>query len=175
MFSVHKLVRINTLALSAALFLGQPVIAKELDPAGLAFFETNIRPLLVEHCYKCHSSKAKTIQAELRVDSSSGLRRGGESGRLMVPGDVNASRIIQAIRYENVEMPPDGPLGPELIAKFERWVSIGAPYPQTGEATAGSSGHFNRSATRFHRTSLMTRLFERRLISSSWQSRPRWT
>ncbi|MCA9128420.1 MAG: PSD1 domain-containing protein [Planctomycetales bacterium] len=95
----------------------------------LEFFERNVRPLLVEHCYQCHSQSADKVQGGLLLDSQQALFRGGESGQAVVPGDVEASLIIQAVRYESYEMPPKGKLTSQEIATLERWVAMGAPWP----------------------------------------------
>ena len=59
------------------------------DVAGIAFFEKKIRPVLVQHCYECHSQRAKQPKAGLLLDTRAGIRRGGESGPAVVPGDVD--------------------------------------------------------------------------------------
>lgn len=94
-----------------------------------AFFENHIRPLLVEHCYECHSGEADKVQASLRVDHSSRLLSGGDSGPAIVPGDADASLLIESVRYESYEMPPRGKLSEDQIALLVRWVEMGAPWP----------------------------------------------
>jgi hypothetical protein len=103
-----------------------------VDPSAehLEFFETKIRPLLADRCYKCHSAKSKKLKAELRVDSHSLLLKGGESGPAIVPGKPNESLLIKAVRYESTEMPPDAKLPKEKIALLTRWVEMGAPWPK---------------------------------------------
>ncbi|HEV8003317.1 MAG TPA: PSD1 and planctomycete cytochrome C domain-containing protein [Planctomycetaceae bacterium] len=97
---------------------------------GIEFFESRIRPLLVKNCYECHSARAKIVQGKLRLDSRDALRRGGESGAALVPGDVPGSLLVRALRYEDHEMPPKGKLSPAAIADVERWVKMGAPDPR---------------------------------------------
>jgi hypothetical protein len=97
---------------------------------GFEFFESRIRPLLAQNCYECHSARAKKIEGKLRLDSRDALRRGGESGPAVVPGDVQSSLLVRAIRYEDHEMPPKGKLPPAAIADVERWVKLGAPDPR---------------------------------------------
>src|SRR6266704_6159246 len=85
------------------------------------FFEKRIRPILVEHCYKCHSAAAEKVKGELLLDSREGMLKGGESGKpAVVPGDAEKSRLIEAIRYRNedLQMPPpkEGKLSDERIA-----------------------------------------------------------
>ncbi|XZE53369.1 DUF1549 domain-containing protein [Planctomycetaceae bacterium SH139] len=106
---------------------GQLAEQAELRAAELRFFEQEVRPLLAEHCWSCHGSSKQ--QAGLRLDNHAGLLRGGESGAVVVAGDVDASSLITAIRYEDLEMPPAEQLDPRSIRVLEKWVSIGAPWP----------------------------------------------
>jgi len=96
----------------------------------LEWFEQEVRPLLSQHCYSCHSVKAEKLQANLLVDSRDGLLHGGDSGAALVPGDADGSLLIEAVKYESYEMPPSGKLSPEDIKTLERWVEIGAPWPE---------------------------------------------
>lgn len=117
-------------------------VSKASEPnvaAAHEFFEREIRPLLVEHCYACHSTSSKKLQAGLLMDSREALLRGGDSGEAMVPGDSEASLILQAVRYESYEMPPKGKLPDEAIEKLERWVEMGAPWPPEESPTSLSN------------------------------------
>lgn len=98
--------------------------------ADVEFFERKVRPLLVEHCYSCHSTAAKKLQAGLHLDSRAALLLGGDSGAAIVPGEVDASLLIESVRYESYEMPPKGKLADEDVATLERWVELGAPWPE---------------------------------------------
>src|SRR5205814_1939495 len=84
--------------------------AETLPADQVTFFETKIRPVLVQHCYKCHSATAEKIKGGLLLDTREGARRGGESGPAVVPGDAEASILLSALRYEDFEMPPKGKL-----------------------------------------------------------------
>ena len=99
--------------------------------ADLEQFEKQVRPVLATQCYSCHSGKAKIAQGNLRVDSRTGLLRGGDSGPAVVPGDPAGSRLLQALRHEvKPTMPPWGKLKPAQIAAIEQWVKEGAPWPE---------------------------------------------
>jgi hypothetical protein len=115
----------------------------------LEFFETQIRPLLAERCYSCHSAGAKKLRGGLRLDSREGWSAGGNSGPAVHPGNVDASRLIQAVRYTDpkLKMPPDGMLPREAVTLLERWVSMGAPDPrsQTPRSEASPSEATGRS------------------------------
>jgi hypothetical protein len=113
-----------------------PALTKE----GVEYFETNIRPILVERCYECHSAKAQKLKGGLLLDSQPGVTKGGDNGAVIVPGDVEKSRLIQAIRWTDPDftMPPKEKLTAQQIEKFEQWVKMGAPDPraETSAATA---------------------------------------
>lgn len=94
------------------------------------FFEKKIRPVLVQHCYECHSADSMEIGGKLRIDSRDGMLTGGESGPVLLAGRPDESLIIQALRYDGVEMPPEQPLPPHVINDFVKWVQWGAPDPR---------------------------------------------
>ncbi len=99
----------------------------KFSPADVEFFEKQIRPLLAEHCYECHGPKKQ--EAELRLDSRAGVLKGGESGPAIEPGDPAASNLVDAVRWESFEMPPDRKLPAADAAAFSKWIKLGAPWP----------------------------------------------
>ena len=109
------------------------------DAERFAFFETRIRPVLIEHCYSCHSSKAKEVKGSLLVDSAGGLLHGGESGTALVAGKPDESLLIEALRYEGLEMPPTERLPENVIGDFEKWVAMGAPDPRAGDGAQAAA------------------------------------
>src|SRR3954467_1287707 len=115
------------------------VAAAPISNEGREFFEKSIRPVLAQYCYECHSAEAKKIKGKLLLDSRQGVLKGGENGAILVPGDVEASRLIVAIRWTDPElkMPPKQKLSAQQIANFEQWVRMGAPDPR--DETAASS------------------------------------
>ncbi len=96
------------------------------------FFEKKIRPLLSEHCYKCHSATSAKIKGGLKLDAADDWLRGGDTGPAIVPGDAAKSLLVQAVRYRNpdMEMPPKGKLPDADIELLATWVQAGAPAPQ---------------------------------------------
>jgi mono/diheme cytochrome c family protein len=102
------------------------------DPASAEFFESKIRPVLVQHCFQCHAADAKIVRGGLLLDTAESLRRGGDSGAVIVPGNSSESLLIQALRYEAGEMPPSGRLPKSVVDDFAAWVDAGAPDPRTG-------------------------------------------
>lgn len=108
----------------------------------MRFFESQVRPLLVEHCTKCHGADKQ--KGDLRLDSLADVRAGGESGLAIVPGKPEESLLIEAVRYESLEMPPAGKLADAQIEILTRWVAMGAPWPDDGSNSAA-----RRSGERF--------------------------
>lgn len=118
-----------------------PPATAETKPTAeqLEFFEKKIRPVLADQCYKCHSEKATKVKGGLVLDTREGIRRGGDSGPAVVPGDLKESILIEAVRYANKDfaMPPKkegGKLPDAVIKDFEDWVKMGAPDPRDGAA-----------------------------------------
>jgi mono/diheme cytochrome c family protein len=112
----------------------------EAPGADHAFFEQKIRPVLVEHCYGCHSAQADKLKGGLLLDSKAGWQKGGDSGKpVIVPGRPEESLLIQSVRHEveDLEMPPKKPKLPEaVIADLMMWVKLGAPDPREGRIEA---------------------------------------
>jgi hypothetical protein len=100
------------------------------------FFESKVRPVLVEHCFQCHSSLAKSLKGGLRLDSVEAMRRGGDTGPAVVPGDVEASLLVKAVRYDDdvLRMPPKGKLPDTSVAVLAQWVRDGAIGPHATES-----------------------------------------
>lgn len=99
---------------------------------GDEFFESRIRPVLAEKCYGCHSAKLREPKANLQLDSRDALRKGGDSGPVIVPGKPEESRLWKAISYTDfhLRMPPAGKLPDAVIADFRTWIGMGAPDPR---------------------------------------------
>jgi len=105
------------------------VTGAEATPEQLAFFENEIRPLLVKHCYECHGDKDHA-EGELILSSLSGITHGGASGPAAIPGKPKESLMIQAVEYRGIEMPPNGKLPRIEVDKLVRWVEMGLPWPR---------------------------------------------
>jgi len=112
----------------------------ELAPEQVEFFEKQVRPLLVSRCYECHSATSKILRGKLRLDSRTGWMAGGENGPVVVPGDPGQSRLIEAIRYESLQMPPQGKLPSAEIAVLEKWIAMGAPDPRVEPIRLATTG-----------------------------------
>ena len=111
--------------------------AAAFPPEQIAFFESKIRPIFVEHCWKCHAADEK---GNLRLDSRETALTGGDSGAAIVPGKPDESLLVRAVRYTDAayQMPPSGKLSEAAIRALEEWVKTGAAYP--ADTTAAGSG-----------------------------------
>lgn len=99
-----------------------------------AFFEKKIRPVLVAECYECHSAASKEPQGGLLLDTREGIRRGGDNGHAVVPGELGDSLLLDALRHESFAMPPEKQLSEEVIQDFETWIRRGAYDPREGKS-----------------------------------------
>jgi hypothetical protein len=103
----------------------------------MEFFESKIRPVLVDSCYPCHSQQSAKIKGGLLLDTRDGLLKGGDTGPAIKPGDVENSLLIKAVRYtdDDLRMPPKNKkLAAAQIADLEAWVKMGAPDPRTAQS-----------------------------------------
>lgn len=128
-------------------FLASPSLRGD-DPGSVDFFETKIRPVLIKHCYSCHSSEAEETGGTLWLDSAPAMREGGDSGPAIEAGNSDASLLISALRYESTEMPPDAPLPAEIIDDFARWIDAGAPDPRSSQASGPTKSKVDLDAGR---------------------------
>ena len=110
--------------------------AADLTSQQREFFEAKIRPILAKHCYECHSKDADELGGRLRLDDAAGMLVGGQSGPVLVPGRPDESLLIQSLRYDDLEMPPEAPLSEAVVNDFAKWVSLGAPDPRPMDEAA---------------------------------------
>lgn len=104
----------------------------------LQFFESRIRPLLVDHCYECHSQESDEVGGGLLLDSRAGVIRGGTSKQTIVPGNPEISLLMTAVSHTNpdLKMPPDAKLSEEQIADLATWIRMKAPDPRLDDTVA---------------------------------------
>ncbi len=115
-----------SLLLGLTLFgLGATADEKE----NLRFFEMEVRPLLANECYKCHSAEKE--KGGLRLDHRDFILKGGETGPAVVVGKPDESPMIKAVRRSDHDfvMPPKKALTESQVAVLEKWVALGAPWP----------------------------------------------
>jgi cytochrome c553 len=131
------------LALGMGIWVGAEVRAEGEGPdaARVEFFEAKVRPVLANHCFECHGPKKQ--KGGLRLDSIEAIRKGGDSGPAIEPGNPENSLLIEAIGYRDdalVQMPPSGKLDEADIDALTDWVKMGAPWPASqGESLSASS------------------------------------
>jgi mono/diheme cytochrome c family protein len=109
-----------------------PALAQEkATPEQLEFFEAKVRPVLVQHCFECHSAKAKKLKGGLLLDSRAGMLAGGDLGPALVPGEPDKTRFLEAISHKNLKlkMPQKYKLPDAVIADLTAWVKMGTPWP----------------------------------------------
>ncbi|MSR56209.1 MAG: DUF1549 domain-containing protein [Planctomycetaceae bacterium] len=120
--------------LCAVLAADDPVRIQPPAAEQVRFFETSVRPVLVEHCVACHGPKKQW--ARLRLDSREALLRGGDTGAAVVPGKPDESLLIRAVQHtdDDLKMPKEGKLSDRQIADLVRWVETGVAFPETPTA-----------------------------------------
>ncbi|MEX0819598.1 MAG: PSD1 and planctomycete cytochrome C domain-containing protein [Pirellulaceae bacterium] len=132
-----KCIKRSQLLLASIAVLAATGAAEATDTitqADREFFEEKIRPVLMKQCYECHSHDAGSLSADYALDSREGIRAGGATGEpAIVPTDPDSSPLLQALRYEDLQMPPEEPLPDPVIADFERWIAMGAPDPRVDD------------------------------------------
>jgi len=136
-------------------FLALPFLAGAAEPDGVAFFESRIRPVLVMHCYECHS--AEKTKGGLRLDYRGGFEKGGESGALVNASAPDKSLLLQAIRHDSkdLKMPKGADRLPDVVlADLTRWVSMGMPglseNPPSAQAAATEEWQAKLTKRRSH-------------------------
>ena len=113
--------------------------AEEITKEQAEFFESKIRPVLADTCYRCHSADAGKNKGGLTLDSRDAMLKGGDSGPSVAPGEPEKSLLIKAINYgdPDLQMPPSstgGKLSVTQIADLTTWVKMGAPVPANATA-----------------------------------------
>jgi hypothetical protein len=142
----YAILAIVILLSTGSSWAGEPPVDRER----LDFFETKIRPVLVQHCYECHAADSKMLRGGLLVDSRQGLLEGGESGPAVVPGNLEESLLISALRHDDFEMPPQGKLPQAIIADFEKWIIAGAADPRHATSEVAKPNLIDVEAGRKH-------------------------
>jgi hypothetical protein len=99
------------------------------------FFERKVRPVLAGRCQSCHGAQKQF--AALRLDDRESILKGGMHGPAAVPGQPEASLLIQAVKHEGRKMPMGEKLPEAEIAALEEWVRAGMHWP-AGAKPAGA-------------------------------------
>lgn len=130
--------RSQPLCFAICLLVAAPPFANAGVGQQIEFFESRIRPVLIERCYHCHNS-ADDSQGGLALDYRDGLLKGGDRGKVIVAGDPAKSRLIAILKHEvdGLEMPEDsGKLDEKTIADFAKWIKDGAVDPRDSPPSA---------------------------------------
>ena len=133
---------LRTAAVMTAVLCLQSTAVAQNDDAKIAFFESKIRPVLIKECYSCHSAEAvktKKLRGGLQLDTREGIRKGGDAGPAVVPGDPKKSFLFAKIEGAQDDftdtctvpgcgetMPPGTKLGGEQRATIRTWIEQGA-------------------------------------------------
>ncbi len=96
-------------------------------------FTTQIQPILSENCYACHGPDEATIEGGLRLDKQELAFKGGDSGKAIVPGNAEASLIMERILStdpKEVMPPPDKKkrLPADQVKLIRDWINQGAEW-----------------------------------------------
>ena len=137
-------------ALAAVILLPRATPAAD-DPKAVEFFETKIRPVLVEQCYSCHSEdaeKGKKLRGGLKLDTKANVLKGGDAGPAVVPGKPSTGTLVASLKYDGeIQMPPKGKLPANVVADFEAWIKGGAADPRTGAVTTAAGLDIEKGRT----------------------------
>lgn len=135
-----------SLIVACTLLLPLPALGQtKAPPEQLEFFERKVRPVLVEHCFECHSPKLKRPKGGLLLDSRAAMLEGGDLGPAIVPGYPEKSRLIEAISHKNVQlkMPQKYKLPDAIAADLAAWIKMGAPWPEEKLAKKATYSDFD--------------------------------
>lgn len=115
------------LAIFAGLLFCEQAACQQISREERDLFEIHVRPVLAQHCIKCHGEEKQ--EGGLQLTTLAQLLEGGDSGPAIVVGNPEESLLVEAVRYESFEMPPEEPLQDELVAGLVKWIAAGAAWP----------------------------------------------
>jgi hypothetical protein len=160
------------LPILSVFLLLSPRLAFAEDAQGIEFFEKKIRPVLVEHCYSCHSEQNKKSKGGLTLDTKAGLVNGGDTGPVLNRDKPRDGLLIKALRYDgDVQMPPKEKLPDAVIQDFVKWVEMGAPDPRDGKKVVTSGINWSE-ARQFWSFQPVVRSPLPRVKNESWAQSP---
>lgn len=121
----HRLLQLLCCLLAGVMSGSREFEAQADDGAEL--YETRIRPVLMDSCYRCHSGEIEEPAGGLRLDTVEGMLHGGHLGPAVVAGDPDESLLYKAVCYDGLEMPPAEQLSDDVVADIRKWIEMGAP------------------------------------------------
>lgn len=137
MTQTHRLSQLVCSVL-AALMAGCWTLQTRADD-GAELYETRIRPVLMDSCYRCHSGEVEEPAGGLRLDTVEGMLHGGHLGPAVVAGDPDESLLYKAVCYDGLEMPPAEQLPDDVVADIRKWIEMGAPCGASSPSESSSS------------------------------------
>ena len=133
------------ITLAAFPLLAQQSSSESFSLDAIRFFESEVRPVLLNNCAGCHNAKLRT--SGLSIETREDILKGGSRGEAVSPGLPEESRLIQAVRQQDaLKMPPGGKLAPHEISALSRWIAMSLPWPTQSAAAPGAgqaSGHWS--------------------------------
>ncbi|MDB5391687.1 MAG: Protein of unknown function (DUF1553)/Protein of unknown function (DUF1549)/Planctomycete [Planctomycetaceae bacterium] len=112
----------------ASSFAIQAAMSAETTPELTEFFESKVRPVLINRCFECHGNGQS--KGGLSLENRDSFLKGGETGVVVEPGKPDESSLIEAIRHDGaIKMPPKHKLPEREIADLTKWVTQGATWP----------------------------------------------
>ena len=126
-------------AIATICSLSGTAAAQDDEEAAIKHFESKVLPILKANCFKCHG--AGDVKAGLRISDQTSLLEGGESGPAVDLANPDDSLLLNAINYQDYEMPPKGKLAQSQIDEITKWVKAGAPYPENMLEPSDDEGH----------------------------------
>ena len=129
---------VGLLTLFALPLAGQQPPSESFSPNAIRFFESEVRPVLLNNCASCHNAKLRT--SGLSIETREDILKGGSRGEAVSPGLPEESRLIQAVRQQDaLKMPPGGKLAPHEISALARWIEMSLPWPSQSAPAPGAS------------------------------------
>ncbi len=87
-------------------------------------FQTDIRPILQNKCWRCHSDKVS--KAELDLTTLAGILKGGESGAVLIPHKPDESLLYEKVHEGTMPPGKKDRLSEAEIQVIKRWIASGA-------------------------------------------------
>ena len=145
---LYLFVTLMILALLPSPAAGSVTTREPVSPEVVEFFEKQIRPLLADKCYSCHGPKEQL--SSLRLDSRAAMLEGGTRGPSLVPGEPQASLLFRAVLHQELKMPLGIKLPESQVADLERWILMGAPWPDAVPVVEGDKSDFYERISKEH-------------------------
>jgi len=146
--AVYLFATLMILALVPLSAAGSGATKEAVSPEALEFFEKQIRPLLADKCYSCHGAKEQL--STLRLDSRADMIAGGTRGPSLVPGRPRESLLFRAVLHQELKMPLGSKLPESQVADLERWILMGAPWPDVTPAVEEEEAGFYERILKEH-------------------------